>query len=131
MSTGALDMVNFGAKDTVPEKFRDRKLHIHNPMVTLMRTNPDENQEAARWIARKLNRTDSPFSLLIPEKGVSALDQEGMPFFDPAADAALNETLEKEIRQNDLRRVSRLPLHINSPEFAEALVNEFLKLRSV
>lgn len=131
MSTGALDMVNFGAKDTVPEKFRDRKLHVHNAMVTLMRTSPEENQEAARWIARKLNRTDSSFSLLIPEKGVSALDQEGMPFFDPAADAALNETLEREIRQNEVRRVSRLPLHINSPEFAEALVNEFLKLRPV
>ena len=77
LSVGALDMVNFGALETVPERFRSRLLHVHNAQVTLMRTTADENRRCARWIAAKLNRARSPFSLLIPEKGVSALDAPG------------------------------------------------------
>ena len=61
LSVGALDMVNFGAIETVPERFRDRLLHVHNAQVTLMRTTPDENRRCARWIAAKLNRATSPF----------------------------------------------------------------------
>ena len=71
LSLGGADMVNFGAIDTVPERFRGRKLHVHNAHVTLMRTTPDENRQCARFIAGKLNRARSPFRMLIPEKGVS------------------------------------------------------------
>ena len=74
LSAGALDMVNFGALPTVPEPFRDRRLHVHNAQVTLMRTTAEENRSFARWIAEKLNRSTAPLVFLIPEKGVSALD---------------------------------------------------------
>jgi uncharacterized protein (UPF0261 family) len=128
LSLGALDMVNFGARATVPETFRGRLLHVHNAQVTLMRTTPDENGRCARWIAAKLNQADAPFCVLIPEQGVSALDAPGAPFHDPEADAALFDELESHIVPAPHRRVLRLPLHINDPAFAQALVEEFLNL---
>jgi uncharacterized protein (UPF0261 family) len=126
LSLGALDMVNFGAMDTVPERFRGRKLHVHNAQVTLMRTTPDENRRSARWIAAKLNCAQAPFRLLIPEKGVSALDAPGQPFSDPESDLALFEELEKSIVPAPDRSVIRLPYHINDIAFAHALVENFM-----
>jgi uncharacterized protein (UPF0261 family) len=128
LSLGALDMVNFGALDTVPDRFRDRLLHVHNAHVTLMRTTPEENRRCARWIAAKLNRSVAPLSILIPESGVSALDAVGQPFCDPEADAALFDELESAISTGPDRLIRRLPYHINDPEFARALVEEFLAL---
>jgi uncharacterized protein (UPF0261 family) len=131
LSVGALDMVNFGAIETVPPRFHDRLFHVHNAHVTLMRTTPDENRRCARWIADKLNRAGSPFRVLLPELGVSALDAPGLPFHDPAADAALFDGLEAAVSTSPDRLIVRLPLHINDPEFAEALVQEFLGLNPV
>ncbi len=125
LSLGALDMVNFGAIDTVPPQFRDRRLHVHNSQVTLMRTTPDENRRCARWIAKKLNRSTAPLQLLIPERGVSMLDAPGQPFFDPDVDEALFSELEVAIQQTPTRQVRRLPYHINDREFAAALVEAF------
>ena len=118
VSLGALDMVNFGAMDTVPERFRGRKLHVHNSQVTLMRTTADENRRCARWIAAKLNRATALFRVLIPEKGVSALDALGQPFFDGEADAALFDELESAVEAAPGRSIVRLPYHINEPAFA-------------
>jgi len=128
MSLGAVDMVNFGAMDTVPTEFHRRKLHIHNSEVTLMRTTPAENRRIARWIAGKVNRSWAPLSILIPEVGVSALDAPGQPFHDPEADAALFEELEAAVSQTDRRAIRRLPYHINERAFASALVDEYLSL---
>ncbi len=131
LSVGALDMVNFGAKETVPPKFTERKLHVHNAQVTLMRTTPDENRQIARWIANKLNRSIAPLTLLIPDLGISAIDAVGQPFHDPVADAALFDELEWTIQKTEQRRIKRLPLHINDPEFAAALVEEFHSLTTL
>ncbi len=128
MSLGALDMVNFGAKATVPDRFRDRTLHVHNANVTLMRTTADENRQIAEWIAAKLNQASSAVTLLIPEQGVSAIDAAGQAFHDPTADTALFEQLESRVEQSELRRIVRFPLHINDPEFATVLVAEFQRL---
>ncbi len=128
LSVGALDMVNFGAKETVPAKFQGRRLHVHNAQVTLMRTTAEENRQFARWIANKLNRSTSPLTLLIPERGLSTIDAPGQPFHDPGADAALFEELERLVEQSEQRRIERLPLHINDLEFAAALVKSFLSL---
>lgn len=128
MSLGALDMVNFGAMDTVEPRFVNRRLHVHNPQVTLMRTTPEENREIARWIARKLNRATAPVVMLIPEKGVSMIDAPGQPFYDPLADASLFDELEANLHQDEIRRIVRLPYHINDRPFAEELVKEFLRL---
>jgi uncharacterized protein (UPF0261 family) len=128
LSLGALDMVNFGAKETVPPQFKARKLHVHNAQVTLMRTTPDENRRFARWIAGKLNRSTAPLMVLVPEKGVSMLDAPGQAFHDPAADAALFMELEASLRQTPTRQLRRLPLHVNDPAFAHALVAAFLEL---
>jgi uncharacterized protein (UPF0261 family) len=128
MSLGALDMVNFGAMETVPAEFRDRLLYVHNPQVTLMRTTVVENQRIAKWIAEKVNRSNSPVSILIPEKGVSAIDAVDKPFWSPEADAMLFNTLEASIAASPERRVIRLPYHINDPEFSAALVTEYLRL---
>jgi uncharacterized protein (UPF0261 family) len=126
VSLGALDMVNFGAKETVPEQFRDRKLHIHNAQVTLMRTTPEENRQFAKWMAAKFNRSTAPLTILIPEGGVSAIDAAGQPFHDPAADAALFDELEANLVKTPLRSIRRLPHHINDRAFADELVRTFL-----
>jgi uncharacterized protein (UPF0261 family) len=128
MSVGALDMVNFGAMDSVPAEFRGRKLHVHNPQVTLMRTTVEENRRVARWIAGKVNRSIAPLTILVPEGGVSALDAPGQPFHDPEADAALFDELDRAVEQTPARAVRRLPLYINDPAFADALVRAFLDL---
>lgn len=127
-SCGALDMVNFEAMNTVPEKFKDRKLYAHNPQVTLMRTTPTENRELARFIAAKLNRMEGPVRFLVPLKGVSLIDAPGKPFHDPEADRMLFETLEKEFKPGHHRRLIKLDLNINDPAFAEALVDNFLEI---
>jgi uncharacterized protein (UPF0261 family) len=127
-SCGALDMVNFWAMETVPERYRGRNLRVHNPNVTLMRTTPEENARMGRWIGEKLNRCEGPVRFLIPEKGVSGIDAPGQPFHDPAADAALFKALADTIRQTERRRLIRLPHHINDPAFAAALVANFLEI---
>jgi uncharacterized protein (UPF0261 family) len=120
--------VNFGALTTVPEPFRNRRLHVHNAQVTLMRTTPEENRLFARFIASKLNWAEAPFHMLIPEQGLSAIDAAGQPFHDPEADTALFNEVESSIHLTSGRQISRLPLHINDPAFAEALVDAFLSL---
>ena len=127
-SCGALDMVNFGALDSVPERYRGRNLYVHNPQVTLMRTSADECLAIGEWIGTRLALCEGPVHFLIPEKGVSALDIEGGAFFDREADAVLFEAIERTIKPNANRRVTRLPLHINDPEFARAAVAAFLDI---
>ncbi len=130
-SCGALDMVNFWAMDTVPEKYRNRKLHVHNPQVTLMRTTAEENGVMGRWIAERLNRCEGPVRFLIPEGGVSGLDAPGQPFHDPAADRALFTAIEQTFRPASNRRLVRLPVHINDPAFAEALAANFREIANL
>jgi len=121
-SCGALDMVNFGAWDSVPERFKVRKLYRHNPTVTLMRTSVDENRRIGEFIAAKLNAMAGPVRFLIPEGGVSAIDKPGQPFHDPEADRVLFATLEQHFRAGTERKLVRLPHHINDDAFADALV---------
>ncbi|MER8576748.1 Tm-1-like ATP-binding domain-containing protein [Mesorhizobium sp. M1409] len=124
-SCGALDMVNFGAMDAVPNQFRSRRLHVHNPQVTLMRTTPDECHRIGEWIGERLNLCEGPVRFLIPELGVSAIDAPGQPFHDPEANAALFAALERTLRCTDKRQLTRVALHINDPQFAEHLVTNF------
>jgi uncharacterized protein (UPF0261 family)/ABC-type branched-subunit amino acid transport system ATPase component len=120
-SCGALDMVNFGAWDTVPERFRSRNLYRHNPNVTLMRTTAGECTAIGEFIANKLNAMNGPVQFLLPEGGVSALDRPGQPFHDPAANRALFQAIEKNFRAGPRRKLQRLPLHVNDEGFADAL----------
>jgi len=119
VSLGALDMVNFGAFETVPEQFRDRLLHRHNATVTLMRTTSDECAELGRRIATKLNRAKGPVSLFVPRGGVSLIDVPGQPFYDPDADRALFDSLLEGIDSNVDLHVSDQA--INDPGFAVAM----------
>jgi uncharacterized protein (UPF0261 family) len=121
-SVGALDVVNFWAKDSVPEKFQNRTLHMHNSHVTLMRTNTQESAEIGRWLAHKIQRMSGPTRLLIPAGGFSALDAPGQPFYAPEANAALMDAVQDVLSPQQQRLVQVLPFHINSPEFAAALV---------
>jgi uncharacterized protein (UPF0261 family) len=121
-SCGALDMINFGAWDTVPERYKGRRLYRHNPTVTLMRTTVDENRAIGEFIARKLNAMTGPVRFLIPEGGVSAIDKPGQPFHDPEADRVLFTTIEQLFRPGADRKLQRLPLHINDDAYADALV---------
>jgi uncharacterized protein (UPF0261 family) len=124
VSVGALDMVNFGPRDSVPERFADRTLHVHNPNVTLMRTTADECRQLGHIIAGKLNRAVGPVTLFLPLKGVSALDREGQRFHDPDADAALFEAIRRTV--GPVVNLVELDLHINDPAFADAMATQLL-----
>lgn len=123
-SVGALDMINWGAPSTIPERHRQRLFHVHNADVTLMRSNAQELEAAARRIAEQLNRSPGPVSLLLPMGGLSMIDAPGQPFHDPTADAVLFDTLERLFVVSDTHRLLRLPQHINDPQFAEAVALE-------
>jgi uncharacterized protein (UPF0261 family) len=126
VSLGALDMVNFGPPDTVPERFRDRLFYEHNPTVTLMRTTPEECAELGRRIARKLNAARGPVTLFVPLRGVSMIAVEGQPFHDPEADEALLSALREELVPSvDVRE---LDTDINDAVFAAAMAERLHEL---
>jgi uncharacterized protein (UPF0261 family) len=124
VSVGALDMVNFGPRATVPDRFRDRLLHVHNPSVTLMRTTAAECTQLGEIIAARLNAANGPTTILLPLRGVSALDGEGQPFHDAEADAALFEALRRSV--GPAVSLIELDLHINDPAFADAIADRLL-----
>lgn len=126
VSVGALDMVNFGPLETVPERFRQRTLYRHNDAVTLMRTTPEECAEIARRIAAQLNRAAGPLVVVLPRRGVSAIDAEGKPFHDPDADRVLFDTLRASL--TPAIRVVEVDAHINDPAFAEVVSAELLAM---
>ena len=127
-SCGALDMVNFWARETVPKHLDDRLFHIHNANVTLMRTTPDENRRIGAWIAQRLNRMQGPVRFLIPEGGVSALDAPGQAFWWPEADAALFDAITVNTDLTDTRRIVRVPAHINDAAFIAEVVRSVRSL---
>jgi uncharacterized protein (UPF0261 family) len=126
VSLGALDMVNFGPMETVPERFRERTLYIHNPSVTLMRTTPGECAELGRRLATKLNSATSPTALYIPLRGVSTIATEGQPFHDPEADEALVQALRSHLDESV--EVHELDLAINDDEFAIAMARRLVTM---
>lgn len=130
LSLGALDMVNFGARETVPARFEGRQFHIHNAQVTLMRTTVEENRQIGAWIGRKLEQAHGRWTLVVPLGGVSALDAPGKPFHSPEALQALVAGLKSQLTSKPGHTVLESPLHINDPAFAETLVAEYQKLIS-
>jgi len=124
ISVGALDMVNFGPMDTVPEKFRNRMLHAHNSNVTLMRTTPEENNLLGKEIAMKANAAKGPTAIIFPLRGISALDALGQPFWWPQANQALRESLKLSLSP-DVEYIE-MDLHINDPEFGEACARKLI-----
>jgi uncharacterized protein (UPF0261 family) len=121
VSLGALDMVNFGPMDSVPERFRSRNLYVHNPSVTLMRTTPEECAELGRRVATKLSAATGPTALFIPLKGVSMIATEGQPFHDAEADAALFSAVREHLGPNV--ELHELDMDVNDPRFALAMAD--------
>ena len=124
VAPGALDMVNFGPPDTVPEQFSDRLFYQHNPTVTLMRTTAEETAELGRIMARKLSEAQGPTTVIIPTQGVSAIDKTGQPFDSPEARTAWIENLKAHIGDNVT--VIEMDAHINDDAFAIKLVETLL-----
>jgi uncharacterized protein (UPF0261 family) len=122
VSLGALDMVNFGARDTVPPQFENRNLYVHNPSVTLMRTTAEECAELGRRIAAKLSAATGPVALFVPLAGVSMIDAPGQPFFDAEADAALFEALRSGVGPNV--ELIEMDCNVNDDAFADAMVEK-------
>lgn len=130
VSVGALDMVNFGPVATVPDRFSGRLFHVHNPSVTLMRTTPDENARLGAGMAAILSRATTPMVVMIPRRGVSALDAVGKPFYNPEADAALFDALVRGLDGHPTVRLDVRDEHINDPAFADAAARTLLELLS-
>ncbi len=127
-SVGACDMVNFWKPETVPARFAGRTFYAHNADVTLMRTTPEENRAVGEWIGNKLNRCEGPVRMLVPERGVSALDVAGGAFDDPEADRELFDAIERTVNWNSQRRLLRLDSHINEPAFALAAATAYREI---
>ncbi|WP_020579806.1 Tm-1-like ATP-binding domain-containing protein [Actinopolymorpha alba] len=123
VSVGALDMVNFGPKDTVPDRFAERKLYVHNPSVTLMRTTPQECAELGTRLATRLNASTGPAALFLPLRGISAIAGEGGPFHDAAADEALYDAVRSTLDRSRVELVE-LDLDVNDPAFAASMVDK-------
>lgn len=126
---GCVDMANFWAMSTVPEKYRDRKLYEWNPNVSLVRTNAEDNRKMGEWIARAANESTGPVAILLPLKGVSMLDSPGGEFWDPQADKACFDAIKANVRAGI--PVKELDLNINDPEFAAEIANTLLSLVKV
>ena len=120
VSLGALDMVNFGPRETVPERFEGRNLYVHNPTITLMRTTPEECRELGRQVGAKLSAATGPTALFVPRRGVSMIAVEGQPFHDPAADQALFGGLSETAAEVEIHE---LDLDVNDERFALAMAN--------
>lgn len=123
---GCLDMVNFGARDTVPPQFEGRNFYIHNPQVTLMRTNPEECAELGRILAEKVNASTGPVRVLVPTQAISIIAAPGQPFHDPAADAALFEALRRYL--DPAIPLVEIDAAINDEVFADACARQLLEL---
>lgn len=121
-SCGALDMVNFGARETISIELKERLFHAHNANVTLMRTTPEENARIGEWISRRLNQMSGPVRFLIPEGGISSLDSPGQPFWWPRANEALFDAICHHTHQTPQRQIVRIAAHINEPAFIEHAV---------
>jgi uncharacterized protein (UPF0261 family) len=126
VSLGALDMVNFGPRESVPEQFAGRNLYVHNPTVTLMRTTPEECRELGRRIGRKLGSAHGPVAVYVPLLGISAIAVEGGPFHDPEADKALREGLHETLPEHV--ELHELELEINDPRFADEMAKRLHEL---
>lgn len=126
ISVGALDMVNFAAPENVPQRFRERKFYPHNPNVTLMRTTPLENRKIGHILAEKANGSRGPVTIVLPLRGVSAIDADGKPFQDAGADEALFDAIRSGVHDNV--NLVEMDVHINDPAFAERLVEEYLSI---
>ena len=118
-------MVNFYGPSSVPEKFKDRVFYRHNANVTLMRTTPAENAAIGADIARKLAAASGPVAVLLPARGVSAIDREGQPFDDPEARRALHEAIKAGLPREV---VTEVDLHINDPDFADAAAHRLIDM---
>lgn len=125
ISVGALDMVNFGPPETIPTEFHERKFYHHNPTVTLMRTTAGENAKLGAEIARKAAASKGPTTIVLPLKGVSAIDRTGQAFDDPAARDALFTSIREHRNGVDL---VELDAHINDPQFAEAAAGKLIAM---
>jgi uncharacterized protein (UPF0261 family) len=126
VSVGALDMVNFGPIDTVPEKFKGRNFYKHNPTVTLMRTTVAECRQLGEIIAGKISQAKGPVALFIPLQGVSLIDVEGKPFYGPEEDATLFGALRDTIGDNV--ELMEMDTDINDEAFALAMAEKLLQL---
>ncbi|KAB8254742.1 hypothetical protein BDV32DRAFT_131839 [Aspergillus pseudonomiae] len=125
VSVGACDMVNFGPRDTLPERYEGRLIYEHNPTVTLVRPNAEETVEVARFIAEKLRTCAAKpdlIRLVLPTGGISMIDTPGQPFYDPDVDEVLFSTLEKELDGSGIS-IARVPRAINDPEFAVSVAD--------
>jgi uncharacterized protein (UPF0261 family) len=125
VTPGCLDMVNFGAPDTIPARFAGRTFYRHNPQVTLMRTTPEECAELGRIVAEKVNFSTAPVTVLIPLRAISVVGEPGQPFHHPAADRSLFDALRHHLRPGI--PVIELDATINDPRFADACVTALLE----
>ncbi len=126
VAPGCLDMVNFWAPESIPEKHRERLFYRHNPNVTLMRTTPEENRELGRRLAEKLNASRGPAAVYLPLRGISVISAPGQPFYWPEADQALFQVIKESLRPEI--SLHELDVNINDPAFAEAVATDLLRL---
>ena len=129
IAPGCLDMVNFGPRDTIPEKFSGRLFYEHNPQVTLMRTTPEECTNLGRILAEKANLSTGPVAVLLPTKAISVISAPDQVFSDPAADQALFAAIKSNLHKDI--ELQEIPVAVNDPEFSRIAVETLLAFLQV
>lgn len=127
ISLGALDMINFGPMNTLPENMKNRNAHYHNATTTVVRTTVSENEIIAKTMAKKLNKAKSKIYIVVPLRGFSELDNKDNVFFDKEANEKLISTLKSEIDNENIEFVE-VDCHINDSAFSKIISDLILKL---
>jgi uncharacterized protein (UPF0261 family) len=126
ITPGCIDIINFLAPETLPDRYKDRPLCFHNPQATLPRLNAEEFRLLAETVGEKLNRANGPVRVLIPIRGFSSLDCQGNIFYDPMTDRAFIDSLKSSLKETV--EVKEVDAHINDEEFANVVANEFMEI---
>jgi uncharacterized protein (UPF0261 family) len=126
ITPGCIDIINFLAPETLPDRYKDRPLCFHNPQATLPRLNAEEFRLIGETMGKKLNRAVGPVRVLIPIRGFSSLDRQGNIFYDPIADRAFIDSLKSSLKE--AIEVREIDAHINDDEFADVVANEFMDI---
>jgi len=126
IAPGSVNYVVMGPLDALAEKWRTRKLIVHNPQLTLIRLTPEELTEVGKIVAEKVNRAKGPTRVFIPLRGFSYPDREGGPHWEPEGNQAFIESLKSHLHPGI--PVTEMEAHINDPEFIDPVAEAFLEM---
>lgn len=129
---GGADTIVLPPMADLPDKFKNgRVLNYHNPTMTTMRTNVEENKKIGQFMVEKLKKAEVPVTVLIPKGGLSSIDKPGAIFYMPEANEMLFNTLKEGLKGTKVTVIED-ERHLYDPGFGELaadLLDQMMKSR--